>query len=251
MKNFFGNRKNIMSVSTVFVVLITMIAVTHYYLQYDRVGTAWALTLGYGFLFIQSVITLIYGSLNKKSNITLLGAEFVVLSLIMLVYCILNLVTVFSAVYFHRAGLMLPLVLIPAYADGVLSEKSLLKKWIYVIPAAVVAIAVTVFVCISQASIIATSNAAHKIYYVVGALFCIFGLVLSVLNLLKKKNEFFAWSLAAYSFLGLVMFILKVFEKISLAEKFLSLQNLGAAIMLISVLTAEQVKVKAAKKKHR
>ncbi|MBO5454842.1 MAG: hypothetical protein J6A69_12900 [Clostridia bacterium] len=246
MKNFFGNRKNITAVSTICVVLLTMIAVTHYYLQYETGAIRWTLTFGYLFLLVQSVFVLGYGCANKKCGVKTVGIEFALLAVIMLVYCIIDLIPLRIALYIKPAGLILPLVLIPAYADSALTEKPLVKNVLYMVIASVVAIAAVVLSDLA----IDVLDAGSKAGYVIGALFCIFGVVLAIVNLAKKKDELFAWSLIAYSFLGGLMFVLNLFDKTTLADKFLSLQNLGASVMLIAVVMAQQVPV-AVKRKRR
>ncbi len=248
MKNFFGNRKNILSVSTICVILLTMIAVTHYYLQYDiNRAIGWTLTFGYLFLLVQSIFTLGYGIADKKSDVKLISIEFIFLSVLMLAYAILSIIPISKAALFIKpVGLILPLVFIPVCADGAIVKKPLIKNVIYVIIAVIAVVAAAALANINVDEL----DLFSKIASVIAALFFIFGLVLAVINLAKKNDELFAWALMAYSFLGTLMFVLRIFEKVTLADKFLSLQNLAASVLLMAVVSMQYVPVVSKKKKR-
>lgn len=243
MTKYFSDRKNMSSLSTVFVFLLVMVAVMHYYLQYDNSAVYWTLTIGYFVLLLESVSALIFGKLSKDFDVLTVGLGFTFLSAVMLIGEILGIIGNSVSSYFILAGQTLPLIFITAKADRVISKKPLLKKWWYVVPVAVALIGIFVW---STFTIIIPNDLAHNILYVLCALLAVFGLVLGIIGIAKKKSEFFSWSVTLYSFMTLVMFVLKLFEKFTLANKFASVQNALAALMIIALYSVE---VQAKKRK--
>ena len=248
MKNFFGNRKNVMSVSTICIILLTLIAVTHYYLQYDvNRAIGWTLSFGYLFLFVQSVFTLGYGVANKKSDVKLISIEFIILSVVMLAYAILSIIPVSSvALRLKPVGLILPVVFIPVCADAAIVKKPLIKNLFYLIPSIVLVVAAAVLANIN----VDEADLFSQIASVIAALFFIFGIVLAIINIAKNSEDLFGWALMAYSFMGALMFVLRIFEKVTLADKFISLQNLAASVMLMAIISIQQVPAVSKKKKR-
>ena len=164
----------------------------------------------------------------------------------MFVYAVLSIIPVSgAALRIKPVGLLLPLVFIPVYADSAIVKKPLLKNWVYVAVATVAVVAASVLADIN----IDEADLYSQIASVIAALFFIFGIVLAIICLAKKKDELFSWALMAYSFMGALMFVLRICEKVNLADKFLSLQNLGASVMLIAIVSMQNVPQKANKKR--
>lgn len=243
MTKYFKDRKNMTTLATVFVFLLVMVAVMHYYLQYDNSAIYWTLTIGYFVLLLESVSAVIFGKLNKDFDALTVGIGFTFLSAVMLIGEILGLIGNPVSSYFILAGQTLPLIFITAKADCVISKKPLLKKWWYTVPVAVVLMGVFVW---SALTIVAPRDLAHNVLYILCALLCVFGLIMGITGAAKKKNEFFSWCVTLYSFMTLVMFVLKLFEKFTLANKFASVQNALASLMIIAVYSVE---VQAKKRK--
>ena len=246
MKTFFTDRKKLLSVSTVMLMLVVLTAVTHYYLQYDQTGYIWALAIGYFCLLIQSVSALLYGVYTKNKGALWVGIEFLILSGLLFVSQVLALIPLTFSVYFSIIGFALPLFFIPVIADEVICKNGLIKKLWYVIPSAVAVVAISV---IPLGNIYELSDVFHKINYVVSALYFLFGLVLATVGLAKKKNENFCYGLLVYSLFGAVINILKFFGNTGLANKFMSVENCGISIMLLALFVAS-VPVAKNKVKH-
>lgn len=243
MTKYFKNRKSLTELSTVFVFLLVMVAVMHYYLQYDNSAVYWTLTIGYFILLAESVCALLFGIFTKDYDAYIVGLGFTIMSVLMFVGEVLGLIGTSVSSYFILAGQTLPLLFITGKADKVIVKKPLLKKWWYV---AIIEILLIGSYIWASLSITIPTDIAHKVLYVICGLLAVFGLVLGIIGASKKTSEFFSWSVALYSFMTLVMFALKFFDKFTLANKFASVQNALASLMVIALFSVE---VQAKKRK--
>ena len=243
MKKLLNTKSSVMSFTVLCAVLITLCAVSLYYMQYDITAINWIYVVIYSILFISALsITSILKNQKEKH----------LLSIGLVVYNFINLIgsTIFaltSTNYFiiiNAAAISFFAVFSLSYTDSLAVKKSFNSSIIYniIVPCIFIIPSIISFTIKSQ-----TNNMLAIIYFETVILFGI-SIILSVLNIIKQKHLFFSWT---YFLFSLGVFLSNLLNILSTSNMQNLLHGYTCLVMafLVPAILSEHTEIKVKRKK--
>ena len=243
MKAILNNKSSVMSFTVVCAVIITLCAVSLYYMQYDILATCWIYVFIYTILFLSTLsITFI---LKKQKEKYLLSIGLVVYNFTNLIGSIIFALT--STNYFiiiSAAAIAFFAVFSLSYTDLLATKKTLNSSILYnvIIPCVFIIPSIISFTIKSQ-----TNNMLTIIYFETVILFSV-SIILSTLNIIKQKHSCFSRTYFLFSigvFLYNLLNMLGISNMQNLLHGYICLMN----AFLVPAILSEHTEIKAKRKK--
>ncbi len=238
MKNYFSSREETARISTIFAMVLAMVAIAYYYLINLATDLRWVMMCGYFFVAIPAAFTLVHGIVAKRLGVVLLGAEFVLLGILGFVAKLLhgiNELTFYN--YFYATAYALVTIFAFSFADRVAFGKNFLAKWWVALLAVVVigGLSLSVFVVpdVMVNTMILARNIAFIVVYALA-------MALGIVFIVKSKNNSFWWAYAVYAFLSLVAYAFQIFYLVRWYNLFLMLAVVSVPYVLMFAVKCEE-----------
>lgn len=231
MKNYFSNRNEMAKISTIFAMILAMVAISYYYLINLTTDLKWVMMCGYFFVAIPALFTMIHGIVAKRYGVLLLGVEFILLGIFGFVAKLLHGINSLSLYnYFYTAAYALSTVFVFSFADTAAFGKNLLSKWWFAVIMAVVVIGTSVsvyFVPENMVDIMITVK--NAMYILVNAL----ALALGIVCVIKSKNNSFWWAYSIYLLFVVIAYVFQLFYFVKWYNLFLMLAVVSIPYVLM------------------
>lgn len=238
MKNFISNRDEIARINTIFAMILVMVGIAYYYLINLTTDLIWVVMCGFFFVAVPALFTLLHGTIAKRGDITLLGAEFLLLGVLGFAGKLLHGVgelTMYS--YLYAAAYALSGMFAFAVADKVAFGKRLYTKIWFVIIMVLVSVVPTVLLYVLPENMV---NSLILIEKIVNAVLFVAIFALGIYCIIKNKEKAFAWAYTSYGFFMAVAYILQLFNLVRWYNLFLMFALISAPyVMLYGVKTKE------------
>lgn len=247
MKDFLKNKTKQGSVCAFFAMLVTMCLVGSYYLQYSQ-DLYWIKLFTYAMLFLCS--TYVFASSvilkEKEEKLASLG-----LMIVLFFSFAENVFWIIKRAEWRMTAEAISLAFkafgVVTMIDVVALKKNFITKWWYILSGIVLLLVPAVLksmplnITALTGSFLANNiTVINVVFNTAVAVFGLFTLLLSVLQIIKKKYEFVAWSSFLYS---LSVFLLGVFgvlrqigiDAVQWSKNTLMLFELGVMLLLIAI----------------